>query len=69
MPSRTEMGLAEAAARLRIPYQDAHRLLLTGRIIGRKRGGRWFVSVAAVDNLAREAEHEAAAGASVRATR
>ena len=26
------IGLGEAAARLHIPYQDAHRLLLTGKL-------------------------------------
>ncbi len=43
------IGLAVAAARLKIPYQDAHRLLLTGRLGGEKRKGRWFVSAADVE--------------------
>lgn len=46
------IGLAEAAVRLRIPYQDAHRLLLTGRLAGEKRGGRWFVRMADVECVA-----------------
>lgn len=46
------IGLAEAAALLRIPYQDAHRLVLTGRLDGRKQGGRWYVPVADVERLA-----------------
>jgi hypothetical protein len=48
------MGLAEGAARLKLPYQDAHRLLLTGRLVGEKRAGRWWVTVESVERLARE---------------
>lgn len=40
----SSIGLAEAALRLCIPYQNAHRLLLTGRLRGRKQGGRWLVT-------------------------
>jgi hypothetical protein len=50
------IGLAMAAAKLKIPYQDAHRLLLVGRLTGEKRGGRWFVRVADVERLLRERE-------------
>ena len=39
------LGLAEAAARLRIPYQLAHRLVLIGRLSGQKTGGRWRVTL------------------------
>ena len=46
------IGLAEAAQLLRTPYQDAHRLLLTGKLQGEKRKGRWYVSVADVTRLA-----------------
>ena len=52
MANKREMGLAEAAQTLRLPYQDAHRLVLTGRLPGRKRGGRWFVKSAEVMKLA-----------------
>jgi hypothetical protein len=48
------VGLAEAAVRLRIPYQNAHRLLLTGSLSGEKRSGRWFVSVADVERIVAE---------------
>jgi hypothetical protein len=48
------MGLAEAAAQLRIPYQDAHRLVLTGRLAGVKAGGRWAVTRQSVEDLQRE---------------
>lgn len=49
------IGLAEAAMNLGIPYQDAHRLLLTGKIAGEKRGSRWFVRLADVELLKRAA--------------
>jgi len=45
------IGLAEAAMHLGVPYQDAHRLLLTGKIRGEKRGSRWFVQVVDVKKL------------------
>ncbi len=45
------MGLAEAAARLHIPYQDAHRLLLTGKLDGQKQKGRWFVNIESVKRI------------------
>ena len=48
------IGLAEAAHRLGIAYQDAHRLLLTGRLHGEKRGNRWYVSVDDVETMLRE---------------
>ena len=46
------IGRAEAAQRLCLPYQDAHRLLLTGKLRGEKRKGRWYVSVNDVARLA-----------------
>ena len=46
--------MVEAAARLRIPYQDAHRLVLTGRLIGGKEGSRWLVTLESVDRFNRE---------------
>jgi hypothetical protein len=48
----TEIGLAEAAHRLGIPYQDCHRLLLTGLLRGEKRRGRWYVLAEDVLQLA-----------------
>ncbi len=48
------IGLAECAAELKIPYQDAHRLLLVGRLSGLKRGGRWICSRESLDRLLRE---------------
>jgi hypothetical protein len=48
------IGLAEAAQKLKVAYWEAHRLLLTGRLRGEKRGARWYVPVADVARLARE---------------
>ncbi len=45
------IGLAEAAARLHVPYQDAHRLLLTGKLNGQKQKGRWFVDIESVKRM------------------
>lgn len=49
--SRT-LGLAEAAQQLRIPYQQAHRLVLVGILPGEKRHGRWYVDSVRVKHLA-----------------
>jgi len=53
--SQTEkwVALAEGAMRLRMPYQDAHRQLLTGRLKGERRGSRWYVTVQSVEALRR----------------
>ena len=48
------IGLPEAAQRLGIPYQTAHRLVLVGQLPAQKLAGRWFVSRAAVEKLARQ---------------
>ncbi len=54
MESRELMvGLAEAAATLRIPYHEAHRLLLLGGLRGSKMRGRWMVRVGDVERLAK----------------
>ena len=45
------IGLAEAAMQLGVPYQDAHRLLLTGKMSGEKRRSRWFVRLVDVEKL------------------
>jgi hypothetical protein len=47
------MGLVEAAQLLRLPYQQTHRLILIGKLRGRRRGSRWFVRSADVLRLAR----------------
>lgn len=57
----TAIGLAEAAVRLQVPYQTAHRLLLLGELRGEKRHGRWFVRIEDVDRLVRERFPAAAA--------
>lgn len=56
------MGLAEAAALMKVPYQDAHRLLLTGRLSGRKEGGRWVVAREQVELLVKQRDHVAKSG-------
>jgi hypothetical protein len=61
MRSDELIGLAVAAARLKIPYQDAHRLVLIGRLAGEKRGGRWYVRVADVERILRERSQPAPA--------
>ena len=48
-----EIGLAEAAQVLCMPYQSAHRLVLVGTLAGKKRAGRWFVRRDEVLRLAR----------------
>lgn len=53
MTQKSMIGLAEAAQRLHLPYQDCHRLLLTGAIRGEKRKGRWYVVALDVERLAR----------------
>ena len=44
--------LSEAARRLRIPYYQAHKLLLTGQLEpAERRGAHWYVSAEAVAHL------------------
>jgi hypothetical protein len=44
--------LSEAARRLRIPYYQAHKLLLTGQLEPvERRGAHWYVSAEAVAYL------------------
>ena len=55
MVEDTEMiGLAEAAALARIPYQDAHRAMLVGKLRGQKKGQRWFVRLDDAQSYAKE---------------
>lgn len=49
-----QITLVEAAIRLKSPYQDVHRLLLTGKIRGQKSGSRWSVSAEDVERVRRE---------------
>ena len=48
------IGLAEAAQKLGLPYQNCHRLLLTGQLRGEKREGRWYVLVQDVERIVRQ---------------
>lgn len=56
------VGLAEAAQYLGIPYQNAHRLLLTGALRGEKRSGRWIVRWEDAERLKTEREGQDVAG-------
>lgn len=58
MQDTTMIGLAEAALWLRMPYQDTHRLLLTGQLTGEKRGGRWYVHTVSVTRLRETREQD-----------
>ena len=49
-----EIDLVSAAARLRVPWHKAYRYVLTGRLTGERRDGRWFVDLASIDRLERE---------------
>ena len=49
-----EVDLVEAAARLRVPWHKAHRLVLTGELRGERREGRWKVDAADLERLVRE---------------
>ena len=48
------IALADAAAQLRMSYNRAYRLVLIGRIIGRKNAGRWFVDVGSLEKFTRQ---------------
>jgi Rad3-related DNA helicase len=54
MNEKPMIGLAEAAQRLRLPYQNCHRLLLTGQLRGEKRNGRWYVQLDDVERFAKQ---------------
>lgn len=58
---KNQIGLAEAAQQLRLPYQDAHRLLLTGALRGKKVRGRWLVDRESVQRLLRQREQSSSA--------
>ena len=53
--------LAEGAHRLSLSWGQAWRLLLNGSLQGEKVRGRWMVSRASVDRLARERADSGAA--------
>ena len=54
-----QIPLTEAAHRLSMPWEKAWRALLTGRLEGQKRGGRWYVSTVSVERLVAERERVA----------
>jgi hypothetical protein len=48
---RRTVRLTEAAAYLRVPYQTAHRYVLTGVLQGELHNGRWLVDAEDLDRL------------------
>lgn len=54
-----KIGLAEAAARLRLPYQAAHRLVLVGILRGTKDGSRWLVERSSLEEYERSLQKTA----------
>lgn len=52
-----EVDLVSAAARLRVSWHKAYRYVLTGRLKGERREGRWFVDADSLNGLeSREVE-------------
>lgn len=51
---RCTVPLAAAAQRLGWPWARAFDAILTGRLAGQRRGGRWYVCADALDRLAGE---------------
>ncbi len=47
-----EVTLTQAAARLKISYHHALRLVLTGRLEGEQVNGRWVVDLRSVQRMA-----------------
>ncbi len=56
---RDSLGLAEAAALLRLPYGQAHREVLVGKLTGYKVGHFWRVDRRSVEALLKERERGA----------
>lgn len=52
------MPLADAAAALRVDHKRAWGWVLAGRLVGGKRGARWYVSRESVAKVRRERERE-----------
>lgn len=55
---RNEMNLALAAYRLSLSWHQTWRLLLTGRITGRKVQGRWWVNADSVDRFLKSRQRD-----------
>lgn len=54
MSEQKELDLPEASARLRVSYHAGYRLVLTGKLKGWRRDGRWFVDPDDLERLLRE---------------
>jgi hypothetical protein len=58
MRKRREVPLSIAAQRLAVSWERAWRLVLQGRIRGRKVNGRWLVSWPDTERLAEELDQD-----------
>ena len=54
MSAIAHVELTIAAQRLAISWERARRAVLTGKLVGKKRDGLWFVSAASVDKYEQE---------------
>ncbi len=54
MTPNSTVDLVEAAARLRVPWHTAHRLVLTGKLKGWRDGGWWYVDPGDLGRLLEE---------------
>lgn len=61
------LKLADAALRLGIGYPLSYRLMFTRRLVGKRVGDRWYVTVESVEDLEREMVERRAEDASVTA--
>jgi hypothetical protein len=51
-----EIPLSDAAFELRQPWRTCYDWLLTGKLEGRRKAGRWVVDVASVERVRAETE-------------
>ena len=54
--SHSEIPLADAVFRAKLSWHQGYRLLLSGKLRGRRIGTRWFVEAASLDQFVRERE-------------
>jgi hypothetical protein len=62
-PELIEIGISDAALKLHRSYNAVLRLLLTGKLVGRRVGSRWLVDAASVDRYAASVPSNEAAAA------
>ncbi len=54
MNQTREVDLIEAAVQLQVSWHTVHRFVLTGRLKGERRDGRWKVDAADLERLVTE---------------